>query len=183
MRRLLLGGAGHRQAGGRTLRFGALVASGVTLGIVGCGPQTFSAKGTIASEGDRINTWRTRVEGCTRAPFDALPAGQTRSTLTFVWQDPASRDQTLDMFHNPPDFPMRLEFSRGEQGPVATLHTLRHAGIRLDSKVCGTFRLETAEHPPDTPEGRPSLSGEVVLECGIEQAHITANVRFEGCKY
>jgi hypothetical protein len=151
--------------------------------VAGCTRDAFQSRGTIGSEGDRINNWRTKLEGCTRAPFDGLPIGQTRSILTFVWEDPGFRDPLMDRHLDHPDYPMRLEFSRGADGPTATLHTMRSSGIPLNPKVCTTFDLKTSEKPSATPEGRPSLSGQVQLECGVKQGHIVADLHFDNCRY
>ena len=151
--------------------------------VAGC-KRSFTSQGSIASQGSGINTWHAQFQGCTRAPFDALPAGQTRSILTFIWQDPGIRDPAMDHhLLDHPDFPMRLEFSRSDRGTVATLHTLRSAGILLDRTVCSTFDLQTQEQALATPGSRASLSGALALECGVKQGHITANLHFENCKY
>jgi hypothetical protein len=155
----------------------------LALGLAGCARDGFRSRGTIASEGTGIENWRESFQACTRAPFDGLSGSQTRSIVAFVWKEPQFPRPVVapSVFHS--DLPMRLEFSRGNQGTVATLHTLSHPGIRLDAKVCSTLDLKTQEDAPSTAEGRPSLSGEVALECGVEQAHIVAKFRFEGCKY
>jgi hypothetical protein len=66
---------------------------------------------------------------------------------------------------------------------AATLHTIDTGGILLTSKVCSTLKFKTEEHPPLRPSRRPTLSGEVELDCHANGSHITAHITFERCEY
>ena len=81
------------------------------LALSGCGRGFFTAHGTVASEGTRRNTWRSTPQGCTRDPFDGLPADKSQSIATLLWADPATRDPKIDNRDTAPDAPMRLAFS------------------------------------------------------------------------
>ena len=188
MRRLLLGRPDNRQTRGRPLTRPSLVllALAITAGLIGCGPPGFRAHGEVASAGpDDRDNWRSPPQGCSRDPFDSLPPDKSKSILTFVWEDPGMRDPKVDNTWAAPDAPMRLEFSRSDAPPgvSATLHTRYKAGIPLDRRVCSTFHLETHEQPAKPPATRPLLAGELALDCRADGNHITANVRFEHCKY
>jgi len=159
----------------------------VVLAFTGCQSEFFAERGAMISQGDYHHTWQWHPQGCTRDPFDALPAGQSKSILTLLWEDPGLRDSRLAYPNDAPDAPLRLEFQPAPGGSpgevVATLHTVHNAGIRLDSSVCSTLRLRTQEHPALRPSGSPTLSGELQLDCRAGSSHLTAHITFERCEY
>jgi hypothetical protein len=161
------------------------LALALVAGTTGCQPS-FRANGNVSSAGPAgKDNWRSAPQGCTRDAFDGLPPDKTRSIVTFLWEDPGMREPKMQNWWVAPDSPMRLEFSRADSGPgiSATLHTRYKAGIPLDPAVCGTFRLQTYEQLATAPATRPSLSGELALDCRVEGNHINASVRFEHCEY
>jgi hypothetical protein len=153
----------------------------------GCRNDIFTEHGSLRSHGNYHNTWDWHPQGCTRDPFDGLPVGQSKSIATLLWAHPGLRSlKWADVFWNP-DAPLRLEFlpaRDGEPGDVvATLHTAQYGGILLDKKVCSTLKLHTQEHPASYPGGRPTLSGELELDCHANDSHITGNIQFKRCEY
>ena len=149
----------------------------------GCGAPIFTEHGSLRSQGSLRNTWQWHPHGCTRDPFDGLPVGQSKSIATLLWAHPGLRSLKLAGA----DAPLRLEFLPAPDGQpgevVATLRTAREAGILLDKQACSTLKLHTQEHPADHAGGRPTLSGELQLDCRANNSHITANTQFERCEY
>ena len=167
--------------------------SGLVLGLAlllaatGCQTDTFTEHGTMRSVGNYRNTWQWHPQGCTRDPFDGLPIGKSRSILTLLWENPGYRDPKLANPNHAPDAPLRLEFmpARGdESGQVAaTLHTIDTGGVLLDNSDCSTLKLQTQEHAAGVTGRRPTMSGELELDCHANDSHITAKVQFERCEY
>jgi len=159
----------------------------VLLAATGCQSEFFSERGTMTSVGSWRNTWQWHPQGCTRDPFDGQPVGRSHSILTLLWENPGVRDAKLANPNLSPDAPLRLEFmpapnaSHGEV--VATLHTIDNGGILLDNKVCSTLKFATQEHPALRRFGRPTLSGQLELDCRANASHITAHIDFERCEY
>jgi hypothetical protein len=164
-----------------------VLAMAVLLAATGCQPDVFTERGTMSSVGSWRNTWQWHPQGCTRDPFDGQPVGKSKSILTLVWENPGLRDIRLANPNWSPDAPLRLEFAAASGGApgevVATLHTIDTAGILMDRRTCSTLKLTTAEHPPLRPSGRPTLSGELELDCRANESHITAKVSFQRCEY
>ena len=157
------------------------------LASAGCRSGFFTERGTMQSEGRYPNIWKWPPQGCTRDPFDGLPVGKSRSILTLLWANPALRDANYGIPSRSPDAPLRLEFilapSAAPGAVVATLHTIDKGGIVLDKSDCTTLDLHTQEHPPVHAGGRPTLSGQLELDCHANESHITASVQFEHCEY
>jgi hypothetical protein len=157
------------------------------LAAVGCRSEFFSESGTMASTGNYRNTWNWHPQGCTRDPFDGLPVGESKSIVTLLWENPGVRDPTLGSPEKAPDAPLRLEFTPAPgaaAGEVAaTLHTIDNPGLSLDNRVCSTLRLRTHEHSAAHPGGRPMLSGELHLDCRVNDSHYTADLEFSHCEY
>jgi hypothetical protein len=162
-----------------------LLAIVVLLGLTGCESPFFSEHGTMSSTGSWRNTWQWHPQGCTRDPFDGQPVSKTKSVLTLLWENPGLRDVKLSNPNWSPDAPLRLEFEAS--GPaddvVATLHTIDNGGILLDKRACTVLKLQTTERPAVQPGGRPTLSGDVDLDCRANESHIVAKVSFERCEY
>jgi len=169
------------------MRLAAAVALAMLLAATGCNSEFFSERGTMTSAGSWRNTWRWHPQGCTRDPFDGLPLGKSKSIVTLVWMDAGARDPSLANSNTSPDFPLRLEIESAQDGTpgrvVATLNTRDHVGILLDSSVCTALRLQTQEHPALRPSGRPTLSGELELDCRATDSRIAAHIAFERCEY
>lgn len=157
------------------------------LAATGCQSGFFSERGTMASDGPYPNTWKWHPQGCTRDPFDGLPVGQSKSIVTLLWANPGLRDPSLSIPSKSPDAPLRLEFmpvpGQAPGAVVGTLHTIDKGGILLDKSDCSKLELKTRENPPLPPDSRPSLSGQLELDCHANQSHITASVQFEHCQY
>ena len=156
------------------------------LALTGCQSEFFSERGTMTSVGDWRNTWQWHPQGCTRDPFDGQPVGQSKSIMTLVWENPGLRDVRLANPDHSPDAPLRLEVEPDPRAPGrvrATLHTIDTGGILLDEKVCSTLRLNTQEQPAVRASGRPTLSGDLKLDCYAHESHITANISFQRCDY
>jgi len=153
----------------------------------GCRPKIFSVHGGLRSQGSFRNTWQWRPQGCSRDPFDGLPTGESKSIATFLWAHPGLRKQMIGEQSGAPDAPLRLELLPTRDGQpgdvVATLHTVQHGGILLDKKACATLNLKRQERPADHAGGRPTLSGELQLDCQANDSHITADLKFERCEY
>lgn len=164
-----------------------LAAGALVLCASGCSGGFFTETGAMQSDGPYPNSWKWHPQGCTRDPFDGLPVGQSRSILTLLWANPGLRDAKLTNPLASPDAPLRLEFvpAAGEApGAVAaTLHTIHQAGILLDQSDCSKLELKTQEHPPARPGGRPTLAGQLELDCHANQSHLTAHIQFELCEY
>ena len=154
---------------------------------IGCKRDAFTEHGSVRSRGNYRNTWQWHPQGCTRDPFDGLPVGESKSIATLLWAPPGLHKSLHGDQSNAPDAPLRLELLAARDGQpddvVATLHTVHRGGILLDKMVCTTLKLHTQEHPADHAGGRPTLSGELQLDCHANDSHITANIQFEQCKY
>lgn len=154
---------------------------------VGCNSDTFTEQGAMRSQGNYRNTWQWHPQGCTRDPFDGLPVGNSKSIVSLIWENPGFRDVKLSNPNWSPDAPLRMDFEparSGDRGEVqATLHTIDTGGILLDKSVCSTLKLQTQEHAAGQAGGRPTLSGELELECRVHDSHMTATIQFQGCEY
>jgi hypothetical protein len=162
------------------------------MALTGCS-HLFHASGKLASDGGILGAWSSTPEGCTRDPVDGQPAAKSSSVLAFLWDDPSVRDPLRDIhrFHAP-NAPMRLELARiyPASSPTYTLKldTVKTTGITLNRSVCSTLEVQTHETPRTLPEGQPTLSGSLQLDCRVHAAdssdsHITANIRFDRCEY
>ena len=153
----------------------------------GCHSDIFIEHGSLRSEGNYRNTWQWHPQGCTRDPFDGLPVGQSSSIATLLWANPGLRNSKLSNQDHSPDAPLRLEMLAPRDGPsgevVATLHTVDQGGILLDKHSCTKLTLQTQENAPDHTGGRPTLSGQLQLDCRANESHITAKIQFERCEY
>jgi len=152
----------------------------------GCRPDHFTEHGNLRSQGNFRNTWLWHPQGCTRDPFDGLPVGQSRSIATLLWANPGLRNSKLSNPNHSPDAPLRLEMQAPEGQPdevVATLHSVDQGGILLDKTSCSTLTLHTQENPPNHAGGRPTLSGELQLDCRTDESHLTATIKFDRCEY
>ena len=153
------------------------------LTLPGCGSY-FTASGKIASSGGDLGTWRESPEGCSRDPFDGLPAGESSTILTFLWNDPGVRDPLRDLHRSTaPNFPMRLEVARAPTGYTLKLDTVKTKATEFDSRTCTSFVVETQEAAPDIREGKPTLAGSVRFSCPANGGTLTADVRFKRCDY
>jgi hypothetical protein len=153
------------------------------LALAGCG-RYFSASGTVASSGGDLGVWRQTPEGCSRDPFDGLPAAESSSVLSFLWNDPSVRDPLRDLHRSTaPDFPMRLELARVPTGYTVRLDTVKTQGTHFDSRACTSFSVEVHQAPPDIAEGKPTLAGRVRFICPANGGTLTADVRFKRCDY
>ena len=159
----------------------------VALALTGCSGGFFAEKGTLESVGTSHNTWKYRPQGCTRDPFDGQPVGKSRSIVTLLWGNPALRNPHFGPPGQTPDAPLRLEFMPAPGGAegevVATLHTLYQGGILLDKSNCRKLQLQTQERPPDRAGARPTLAGQLELDCRADTSHLTAKMRFAHCEY
>ena len=157
------------------------------LALTGCSNGFFAEKGSMQSVGPYPNTWKHKPQGCTRDPFDGLPVGKSKSILTLLWANPGLRDPLFGPPGHSIDAPLRLEFEPApEEAPGtvrATLHTIDQAGLILDKSNCSKLELNTQEHAPVRPRGRPTLSGQLELDCHANNSHITASVQFDRCEY
>ena len=154
---------------------------------IGCQSDTFTEHGSLRSEGNYRNTWQWHPQGCSRDPFDGLPVGQSRSIATLLWANPGLRNSKLSNKDHSPDAPLRLEMLAPRDGPpgqvVATLHTVDQGGILLVQKSCSKLTLQTQENPPDHTGGRPTLSGQLQLDCRTKESHLSGNITFDRCEY
>jgi hypothetical protein len=154
-----------------------------SLALTGCG-KLFTAKGAIASDGGFIGTWSATPQGCSRDPLDGLPAAESSTILTFLWDDPSVRDPLRDLHRfNAPNAPMRLELWRERRGYALRLDTVKTHYTRLDPTVCSTLTVDAHESPRTIPEGRPTLSGTINLDCRVSDSRLTANINFQHCEY
>lgn len=152
----------------------------------GCRSDHFTQHGNLRSQGNFRNTWQWHPQGCTRDPFDGMPVGQSRSIATLVWANPGLRNSKLSNPNNSPDAPLRLEMLAPDRLPdkvVVTLHTVDQGGILLDKNSCTKLTLQTQENAPDHAGGRPTLSGQLQLDCRTNESHLTANIKFDRCEY
>ena len=138
----------------------------------------------MASHGGALGTWRTTPEGCTRDPFDGLPASESTSVLTFLWDDPGIRDPLRDL-HRPTelDLPLRLQVARAAGGYSLQLDNVKTRGTHFDSGTCATLTVETHETPRTLPEGKPTLAGSIRFDCPTDGGRVTADIHFQRCEY
>jgi hypothetical protein len=151
--------------------------------VPGCEHHFFRARGAIGSQGGGLGTWRSTPIGCSRDPLPGLPP-QSQTVATLLWQDPAQFDPWHDQHRaTAPNAPLRLELSRGNGGVTANLDTVRVEGVHLDETTCPVLRLTTAEGNPAIQSGRPTLGGELTLDCRVRESRITGTVHFSGCEF
>ncbi len=170
-------------------RWALLVGVGWFLGgaALGCERGSFRAQGALSSVGGALGTWRSTPAGCSRDPFDALPIGESRSVVTFLWEDPAAHESDFvrdrDRFTRD-DAPLRLEIAHEGVGWAGSLIMVRaKGGVRLDAGDCTTLRLETEERPASHPEGKPSLRGALTMDCWLNGSHLMGDLQFSGCSF
>lgn len=152
----------------------------------GCNRHPSPVQGTLASSGGELGTWAWQPFGCSRAPFDGLPLSQSKSVVTFLWNDQTFMVAMRQTHDDPATIqaPVRLEVSREGSGYVASLATAKtNAATRLDERVCSVLRLQTNEVAKALPEGRPTLAGHLQLACGVKGGRLTADLIFAGCGY
>ena len=152
----------------------------------GCGRHTPFVQGFLSSSGGELGIWRSQPAGCSRAPFDGLPLGQSSSVITFLWQDQTFMDPVRQTHDDPSteQAPVRLEVAHRGAGYVASLATAKtDAATRLDEHVCSVLRLETQEGAKVIREGKPTLRGRLQLDCTLKGGRLTADLTFADCGY
>ncbi len=154
--------------------------------MAGCGRHVLPVQGFLTSTGRDLGVWRSQPDGCSRAPFDGLPIGQSRSIITFLWQDRTFIDPVRQTHDDPatPQAPVRLEVAREGSGYVASLATAKtDAATRLDTHLCSVLRLQSQEGPKVIREGKPTLRGRLQLDCTLKGGRLAADLTFAGCGY
>ena len=173
----------------KTCALKPLARVGLVLSLVlgsGCNRHRTRVLGFVASSGGVLGVWRSQPSGCSRAPFDGLPVGQSKSVVTFLWQDQTFMAPMRQM-HNDPgtvQVPVRLELARSGTSYVASLATAKtNAATRLDEHVCSMLRLDSRQTAKAIPEGKPTLAGHLDMDCEVNGGHLTASLEFAGCSY
>ncbi len=181
MRRLLRGGAGDR-----TLkRWLTATLAAFALCATGCEHHYFQAEGALSSDGGELGRWQAKPEGCSLAPADGLPVGQSSTVATFIWPDPLSRDRNREehraLAHN---VPLQLTVVRTATGIAAELTTMRPTDpIRLDASDCSTVTLSTQPGRPSFSGSRPTVAGRFRVDCEVQGSHVTGDIHFSGCEF
>ena len=161
---------------------GAIILS-CLLAMDGCQRRFFAAYGTVAGHGGLLGDWSLTPDGCSVAPFDGLPPANSTSVVEFVWQHGRPRFWSK---HGIADRwaqgPLILDIARAQQGLTGSLTLVQTQGpIRLDRSVCSVLRVDGHPGPAAVPGGRASLAGRLVMDCTVDDTHLTANVVFRGC--
>lgn len=151
--------------------------------LAGCARPGFHVRGELASEGDVLETWRWRPQGCIRAVQNNQTQAEQLASL--LWIDPARRDATRapGQQNSWKDAPVRLDLQRVNGEPVAILETIKTGGVEFNQENCRTLTLNTRERPPASGGRRGSLGGSLHLDCEVRGQHVTAQIEFEGCEY
>jgi hypothetical protein len=156
----------------------ALSSSVFLLATLGCGPTFFTAKGKIASSGGALESWSVTPLGCQRTDFD----GDSSKLITFMFSAPQSNDPDRDLHPDQqPNFPYMLKIAKNGTGFMGELDTKKVMDLQLDASNCKTFTLTTRSRSPGFAETHPSFDGELVLDCTVQQSHLTGDVHFKKC--
>jgi hypothetical protein len=158
------------------------------LPVAGCGPQFFSAKGTIASSGGALGQWSGTPVMCSRDEFD----GDSSKLATFMFSPPQNNDPDRNLHRDrEPNSPMRLKLAKNGDSYIAQLETMKPIagadvfksmdGVVLDQSNCKTIRFDRTEHMATMGQFHKPISGEVVLDCSVIQSHVTADIKFKQC--
>jgi hypothetical protein len=151
----------------------------------GCEHHYFQAHGALNSDGGTLGRWHEVPEGCSLAPVDGLPVGQSSTLATLVWLDPLAKDPSRERHRAAAaNVPLRLTMLRAGNATVADL-TMMHSDqpIRLDSRVCSSMSVSTKPGKPEFPGARPTLDGSLQLQCQVDDSHLEANLHFSGCEF
>ena len=154
-----------------------------TLALAGCQRGFYAAHGNVESHGGSLGQWSERPDGCSLAPFDGLPVGSSNSLVEFAWQHGRpviwSKHGSQDRWMQEP---VNLDIERAPNGLAATLTLVQTQGpVHFDSSACTVFSVDYHPGPPVIPGGPPSLAGRLLMDCGVNGSHLTANVVFRGC--
>jgi hypothetical protein len=153
--------------------------------LTGCERHFFQPHGDLVLDDGPFGSWHGPVQGCIRAPADALGPPQAKTIVSFVWIKPANDDLRTQRHLPQYNAPVELDVARRQQGELTgTLATdYTPLGDPLDSRSCRTLSLTTEDGPPELAGGRPTLGGTLDLDCTIRSAHVTAHIQFSGCEY
>ena len=151
----------------------------------GCERRFFHTAGRISSDGGELGTWRMRPVSCTRDAANGFPGRDGEAIATLLWADPSRRDKRYinQGQKTAPEVPMRLDLMRVGGGVTGVLDMWRRKGVRLDARVCTQLEMTTQEGAAALPEGRPTLTGHLVMDCTVEGSHLAADLTFNGCEY
>ena len=156
-----------------------------SLCLVGCEHHFFKVKGALSSEGGELGTWSVVPEGCSRDPLDRLPVAESTTVMTLFWQDPRKRDRSRDKEKwTQRNYPLRFEVSRSAKGVTALLDSIQMVNaVALDQNSCSALDVQTWPGARLVPEGRPTSSGTLTVDCQVRGSHVTAKISFSGCEY
>ena len=169
----------------------AVSASACFLSALGCGPQFFSAKGTVSSSGGLLGQWSATPVMCSRDEFD----GDSSKLATLMFAPPKNDDPDRNLHpERAPNGPADIHIAKNGNGYIAQLSTMKPIntgneadvfknmqGIVLDSSKCKTLTFDRQEHSASMGSMHKPISGELVMDCQVYQSHITADIKFKQC--
>jgi hypothetical protein len=167
-----------------------VLTSALFLSMMGCGPQFFSAKGTVDSSGGAFGKWSASPAMCSRDEFN----GDSSQLVTFMFGAPKNDDPDRDVHPGSRQVgPMTLKIAKDGDAYMAKLMTngtidtgnpmdamKNMQGVTLDPSSCKTFTFDRSEHMNLGHIHKP-LSGHVVMDCTKYNSHITADFKFSAC--
>lgn len=146
---------------------------------LGCGPSFFTAKGTVSSSGGQLGSWSVTPIACNRDEFD----GDSSKLITMLFRPPQSNDPDRDLHRDQqPDSLLQLQVAKNGSGYMAQLKTMKGMENTLvDASNCKKLTLDRTEHSAGMTGLRPTLNGELTMDCTVKQSHVTADVTFKKC--
>ncbi len=162
----------------------------ITLLCSGCGPQTFSAKGTVNSDGGPLRAWSRAPLSCQRGEY----WGHPERLVIFEFDLPPGFEASHPGNRNAPE---ELAFAPSGNGVIGSLKVFSEVtqpgepntttqttdGFLLDTHNCRTIRLDRQEQSRDSSKQQIPLKGHLVLDCNVIGSHVTADVTFNHCTF
>jgi len=164
-------------------RLAIFAVSCMALALSGCQRGFYAAHGTVASHGGPLGHWSRPPEGCSLAPFDGLPPGQSGSVVEFAWRHSRPgywrKQGPEDRWAQGPEM---LDISRAANGITASFKLVQtRLPVQLSASDCTELRLDSHPGPPVVPGAPASLAGHLLMDCNVNGSHLTGDIAFRGC--
>ena len=168
----------------------AATATAFLLCVSGCGPQFYSAKGTVNSDGGPLRAWSRTPISCQRGDI----VGDPDKIAIFTFDLPQGFSPGRPGSQNAPE---QLTFARSGNGVIGSLKVFAEVkqpgspdlsaqvtdGFLLDSSNCKTITLDREDQMRGLMEDKKPLKGHLVLDCNVVGSHVTADMTFKQCTF
>ncbi|WP_419805184.1 hypothetical protein [Terriglobus sp.] len=172
----------------RSLACGAALLATTVLS--GCGPQFFSAKGDVSSDGGALRAWSRKPISCSRGVI----TGEPDKIVTFRFDLPPGFKPGRPGNQNAPE---ELAFAKSGSGTIGSLKVFAEVkqpgspasftqttdGFMLDSSTCKTLTLDREEQGRGFGDSEKPLKGHLVLDCNVLGSHVTSDMTFKQCTF